>query len=116
VQLKMLAMTTARRQDRWVRVQLGVVLAAACVVAACAGCSTPCTARSGVCQQRGDVPDRTASGDDLVCIEEPQTGSHIVETRCYRRQALDERREADRAILEKAMIRANQPRRVKRDQ
>jgi hypothetical protein len=59
---------------------------------------------------------RPGSGDDLVCIQEPQTGSHIVETRCYRRDALDERRESDRAILEKALIRANQPRNTKRDQ
>ena len=92
----------------------GAALVLAGVLAASPGCGGPCAGQSDAC------PARPAGGraapDDMVCIQEPQTGSHIVETRCYRRDALDERREADRAILEKALIRGNQPRRGTRDQ
>lgn len=110
-------MTTANDPGPAQRARSAIVIAAACAIAAwLSGCSSPCTAGSGRCRQDAAERGPTASGDDMVCIEEPQTGSHIVETRCYRRSALDERREEDRAILEKALIRANQPRRTTRDQ
>ena len=34
-------------------------------------------------------------GDDIVCFHDAQTGSHIVETRCFKRSELEERRKAD---------------------
>jgi hypothetical protein len=66
------------------------------VIAACAGPTS-------------SAPQQPTPRADLVCISEPQTGTHLVETRCYKRSELDERREADRAILDKAQMNANRP-------
>jgi hypothetical protein len=90
------------RPGRW-----GVVLAFVLVsAAATSGCAPPCY-QSGTCDQT--TPDENAKGNDLVCTKEAMTGTHIKETRCYRRAEVDERREKDRAAMERLMINANRP-------
>jgi hypothetical protein len=81
-------------------------------VAALGGCSAQCSSSAPGCQQ----PTATGARDDLICVKDAQTGSHIAESRCYRRSDLDERRESDRAILEKAQMSGNRPVGNKRDQ
>ena len=76
------------------------------------GCSGPCSSGGPGCQQS----TATGTRDDLICVKDAQTGSHIAESRCYRRSDLDERRESDRAILEKAQMSGNRPVGNKRDQ
>jgi hypothetical protein len=78
-----------------------VLLAAGALMALTLGCA------SG--------PARPQSPNDVVCLNEPQTGSHIVETRCFTRAELDERRKADQEMLEKAQMNSNRPAR-RRDQ
>jgi len=78
-----------------------VVLAAVVAVASSLGCETG--------RQRPQSPN------DVVCLKEPQTGSHIVETRCFTRAEIDERRKADQEMLEKAQMNSNRPAR-RRDQ
>ena len=56
---------------------------------------------------------RPQSPNDVICLREPQTGSHIVETRCFTRAEIDERRKADQEMLEKAQMRSNRPSRLK---
>ena len=56
---------------------------------------------------------RPQSPNDVICLREPQTGSHIVEQRCYTRAEIDERRKADQDMLEKAQMRSNRPSRLK---
>jgi hypothetical protein len=56
---------------------------------------------------------RPQSPNDVICLREPQTGSHIVEQRCFTRAELDERRKADQEMLEKAQMRSNRPSRLK---
>jgi hypothetical protein len=56
---------------------------------------------------------RPQSPNDVICLREPQTGSHIVDQRCYTRAELDERRKADQQMLENAQMRANRPSRRK---
>jgi hypothetical protein len=50
-----------------------------------------------------------------VCVSEPETGTHVVETRCYPRSEIDDRRKTDRAILEKAQMNSNRPMHGRRD-
>jgi hypothetical protein len=58
---------------------------------------------------------RPQSPSDVVCLREPQTGTHIVETRCFTRAEIDERRKADQQMLERAQMQSNRPAR-RRDQ
>ena len=53
---------------------------------------------------------------DVVCLQEPQTGSHIVETRCYTRAEIEERRKADHDMLERAQINSSRPIRRRSEQ
>jgi hypothetical protein len=50
-----------------------------------------------------------AAGDEMVCRNEPQTGSHIVEQRCYSRREIEARRARDIAVMERLIIEANRP-------
>jgi len=52
---------------------------------------------------------RPTSRDDIICTNEAQTGSHIAETRCQTRGEIEDRRKADRELLERAVINANRP-------
>ena len=56
-------------------------------------------------------PQRPQSRDDIICTNEAQTGSHIVETRCLTRGEIEDRRKADNEMIERAVINANRPRR-----
>jgi hypothetical protein len=73
----------------------------------CAGTLAGLTAGCETGRQRPQSPN------DIVCLREPQTGSHIVETRCFTRAEIDERRKADQEMLEKAQMRSNRPTRLK---
>lgn len=73
-----------------------VLLAAGAIMSAALGCES---------NTRG----RPQSPNDVVCLQEPQTGSHIVETRCFTRAEIDERRKADQELLEKAQMNSNRP-------
>jgi hypothetical protein len=88
---------------------------AALIIATCttamigSGCAAPCVPSAG-CRAYGQ-----SGGEDLVCINEPQTGSHVVETRCYSRSEVDARRKTDHQILEKAQMNSNRPHHGRRD-
>jgi hypothetical protein len=69
----------------------------------CAGALAGLTAGCDTGRQRPQSPN------DVVCLREPQTGTHIVETRCFTRAELDERRKADQQMLEKAQMQSNRP-------
>lgn len=87
--------------------RVGVVLVVLLASAmALPGCAPPCY-QSGTCDQT--TPEGSAKGKDIVCTKEALTGTHIKETRCYRRADVDERREKDRAAMERLMINANRP-------
>jgi hypothetical protein len=87
----------------------GAVIAATCAIAlALAGCGTPCP-EAAACKTYSPGQTRQPSGDDIVCLKEPQTGSHIVETRCYKHSEIEERRKADRDMLERAQMNSNRP-------
>lgn len=91
--------------------RFGAVIVTTCAVMMCTpGCGSPCYAPSGVCKTHtAGEQKRSTSRDDVICIDEPQTGSHIAETRCYTRGEIDDRRKADHDLLEKAQINANRP-------
>jgi len=59
--------------------------------------------------QRSGSQRGTAPGDEMVCRNEPQTGSHIVEQRCYLRREIEARRARDMAAMERLIIEANRP-------
>ena len=75
----------------------------------CAGALTGLTAGCAAGRQRPQSPN------DVICFREPQTGSHIVEQRCFTRAEVDERRRADQEMLERAQMQSNRPAR-RRDQ
>jgi hypothetical protein len=81
------------------RARLAAIIASACAIALSTGCGPPSLAGQG----------RSAVHDDLVCVNEAPTGSHIAETRCYKRSEIEERRKADRALLENSQIHSNRP-------
>lgn len=54
-------------------------------------------------------PQQPPSRDDVICSNEAQTGSHIVETRCSTRGEIEDRRKADNEMIERAVINANRP-------
>jgi hypothetical protein len=83
----------------------GAIVAAACALAVSApGCGPPCASQPAACH-----PSPLAR-DELVCFHEAPTGSHIAETRCYKRSEIDERRKADRAMMENAQIQSTRVR------
>ena len=84
---------------RTTTVAAAIVAGALAGVAVTAGCDTG--------RQRPQSPH------DVICLREPQTGSHIVEQRCFTRAELDERRKADQEMLERAQMRSNRPSRLK---
>jgi hypothetical protein len=91
------------------------VIAIACaMLPALSGCASSCPEQAGACKTHspGDAK-RTPSPDEVICFREPQTGTHIVETRCYKRSEVDERRQADRDMLERAQMNSNRPVRQK---
>ena len=71
-----------------------------------AGCG-PCTSSPGACASNDTVS--AADDEDLVCRNEPLTGSHIIERRCYRRSDIEARRARDIAVMERLIIQANRP-------
>jgi len=92
-------------------VRLGAVMAAAWAMAvSMSGCAPSCAAQRGGCQA-----SPTARGDDVVCLEETETGTHITEPRCYSRSEIEERRKADRETLDRAQMNSNRPRHAKPD-
>ena len=95
-------MVVANERDLQMRARRGaVLLAAGALMTLTLGCAPG--------------PTRPQSPNDVVCLKEPQTGSHIVETRCFTRAEIDERRKADQEMLEKAQMNSNRPAR-RRDQ
>jgi hypothetical protein len=86
---------------------------AAFLVAACAafgaGCAAPCRSGGACDDTRAPGQEQAASDEDMVCVNEPVTGSHIVQQRCSRRSDVDERRQQDRATMEKVQIDAHRP-------
>ena len=87
--------------------RFGAVLASACALAAClAGC-VDCP-YPGQCQESGQPGQKTAQ-NDMVCIRDAQTGSHIVQTHCYPRAEVEERRAKDRAAMERVQVTSNRP-------
>jgi len=92
--------------------RFGAVLVVAGVVmvgVSLGGCS-PCSSKPGGCEAQTTVAQRSAiASDDVVCRDEALTGSHIVETRCYRRQDIREREAKDRAFIDRLIIQANRP-------
>ena len=87
----------------------GAVIAVACAIAlAVLGCGTPCPDVS-MCKAYAPAQTRQPTGHDVVCFKEPQTGTHITETRCYTRSEVDERRKADHDMLERAQMQSNRP-------
>jgi hypothetical protein len=95
---------------------LAAALAAISVFGVLGGCGAPCSSTAPGCQRSTGAQGPTGAREELICIKDAQTGSHIVEARCYKRSDLDERRESDRAILEKAQMGGNRPVGNKRDQ
>jgi hypothetical protein len=90
--------------------RLGALAAAALAVATlAAGCAPPCYGQPASCRTGAQT------ADDVVCVSEPETGTHVVETRCYPRSEVDDRRKTDRAILERAQMNSNRPHRGPRD-
>jgi hypothetical protein len=87
----------------------GALIAVACaIVLALAGCGTPCP-EAAMCKAYSPGQPRQAKGHDVVCFSEPQTGTHINETRCYTRAEVEERRKADHDMLERAQMQSNRP-------
>jgi hypothetical protein len=78
-------------------VRSGAVIAVVGGLAAASGC------------QSAGGPRHAGAGNDVVCINQPQTGSHIVETRCYTRAEIEERRKADKEMMERAQMNASRP-------
>lgn len=89
--------------------RLGALVAVACAVVIASGCAPPCYGQPASCSTKGQV------AEDVVCVNEPETGTHVVETRCYPRSEVDDRRKTDRAILEKAQMNSNRPHHGRRD-
>lgn len=89
----------------------GAVFAASCLIALAAGCGTPCP-EAAVCKPYAPQT-RQPHGDDIICLQDPQTGTHIVETRCYTRSEIEERRKEDHDMLERAQMNSNRPLRKK---
>ena len=93
----------------------GAVLAAVCALAlvlASGACGTPCP-EAAMCKAYAPAQTRQPVGHDVVCFREPQTGSHITETRCYTRAEVEERRKADHDMLERTQMQSNRPGRQK---
>jgi|ERR1041384_2107969 len=95
----------------------GAVLVVACALAlalvlAVGGCGTPCP-EAAMCKAYSPSQTRQPVGHDVVCFKEPQTGSHITETRCYTRTEVEERRKADHDMLERTQMQSNRPGRQK---
>ncbi|HKE15930.1 MAG TPA: hypothetical protein VKB80_13730 [Kofleriaceae bacterium] len=65
------------------------------------------TLSTGGCAARRSA----TAGDDLVCRNEPVTGSHIVERQCYRRRDMVAREARDRALMERLIIQSGRLRR-----
>lgn len=87
-----------------------LVVAGAVMVAVSLGGCSPCASKPGGCEAQTTLAQRSAiASDDIVCREEPLTGSHIVERRCYRRQDIREREARDRAFIDRLIIQANRP-------
>lgn len=89
-----------------------VVVALGAIALWMSGCGPSCASQQGGCQTSQYAQDPT--GDDIVCFNEVGTGSHIAEPRCYRRSEIDDRRDSDRARLERAQMNSNRPRHSKR--
>jgi hypothetical protein len=83
----------------------GVVAVCALAIAT-SGCGPSCANQPGCAQT---TPSGPSAGDDVVCVNEVGTGSHIAEPQCYRRSEIKDRRDADRATLEKAQMNSNRP-------
>jgi hypothetical protein len=84
----------------------GVVVACALAIAG-SGCGPSCASQPAACGQT--TPSGPTASDDIVCVNEVGTGSHIAEPQCYRRSEIKDRRDADRATLEKAQMNSNRP-------
>jgi hypothetical protein len=67
----------------------------------------PVQSSAGACESNETVI--AAADEDLVCRNEPLTGSHIIERRCYRRRDIEARRARDIAVMERLIIQANRP-------
>jgi hypothetical protein len=106
-------MIAAARKGMLMRLARSGAVFAVCVVSAfaTAGCGTPCP-EAAVCKPYAPQT-RQARGDDVICLQDPQTGTHIVETRCYTRSEIEERRKEDHDMLERAQMNANRPLRTK---
>jgi hypothetical protein len=86
----------------------GVVVASALAVAT-SGCGPSCAVQPGACQDPMVSKTGPSAADDIVCVNEVGTGSHIAEPQCYRRSEIKDRRDADRAALERAQMNSNRP-------
>ena len=75
------------------------------------GCGPSCASQQGGCQTTQYAQQ---SADDVICFDEVGTGSHIAEPRCYRRSEIDDRRDSDKALLERAQLNSNRPKHSKR--
>lgn len=91
-----------------------VVVALGAIAIWMSGCGPSCAVQQGGCKTHSLHAQDPTAGDDVVCFNEVGTGSHIAEPRCYRRSEIDDRRESDRARLEKAQMNSNRPRHSKR--
>ena len=91
----------------------GAVIAVAHAFAlALAGCGTPCP-EAAMCKAYSPGLTRQPAPHDVVCFQDPQTGTHITETRCYTQSEIEERRKADHDMLERAQMQSNRPARQK---
>jgi len=90
-----------------------VLLAAAITTAASSsGCVPSCFIHPGSCQVHPARGQNASAGkdDDVVCTEEPVTGTNVSRLRCYKRLQGEDRGQPDRAKSDPQGERGKNPR------